>query len=32
MFHLLHEMMSMFMIQKLCEFIYVKLFKQIKFC
>jgi hypothetical protein len=32
MFYMLLEMMSILMLKKLCEFIYVKLLKQVKFC
>jgi len=32
MFHMLHEMLSLISIKELCEFIYVKLLKQVKFC
>jgi hypothetical protein len=30
-FHMLHEMMSMLMIKKFCDFVYIKLLKQLKF-
>jgi hypothetical protein len=32
MFHMLHEMMSIMVIKKLCDFIYMNLPKQVKFC
>ena len=32
MFYMLHEMMSILVIKSLCEFIYVNLLKQVKFC
>ena len=32
MFLMLYEMMSILVIKKLCEFIYVNLLKQLKFC